>query len=113
MLVMATLAVLASIGLQNFNRYKVKTRRTEVILALRALVDAQSAHHTVYGKYAGSFADLNFSLDQGQRVSATEFKGPYYTYVLSQPDGPDSWYCVASGNIDGDAWLDIYAVQNL
>ena len=113
MLVLTTMAVLASLGLQTFKGYIARTRRTEAILTLRAIADAQKAHHTIHGEYSGSFQDLRFSLDTGGRVSPTQINGTHYTYVLSQPTGPDSWYCVATGNIDGDAWLDIFAIQNL
>lgn len=113
MMVVVVMGVLASLGLQTFKGYVAQTRRTEAIIALRAIADAEKAHHSIHGQYSGSFHDLGFSLDKGSRVSATEVRGLYYTYVLSQPNGSDSWYCVASGNIDGDAWLDIHAVQNL
>ncbi|MGB8223886.1 MAG: prepilin-type N-terminal cleavage/methylation domain-containing protein [Polyangiales bacterium] len=113
MTVVVIMGVLATLGLQTFQGFIARTRRTEAILALRALADAQQAHHTIHGEYSGSFHDLNFALDQASPVSPTELRGPYYTYVLSQPNGSDSWYCVASGNIDGDQWLDIFAIQNL
>lgn len=113
MMVVAVMGVLASLGLQTFKGYAARARRTEAILALRAIADAEKTHHTIHGEYTGSFSDLSFSLDQGFRVSATELQGTHYTYVLSQPDGSDSWYCVASGNIDGDPWLDMFAAQNL
>ncbi len=113
MTVVVVLGVLASLGLQTFKGYIARTRRTEAVIALRAIADAERTHHTIHGEYTGSFHDLSFSLDKGSRVSSTEVRGPYYTYVLSQPNGSDSWYCVATGNIDGDPWLDIYAIQNL
>ena len=36
----------------------------------------------------------------------------YITYSLIQDEGPRSWYCVASGNIDGDPFPDIVAASN-
>jgi len=47
------------------------------------------------------------------RVSENEIQGHYYNYRLSQPFGVNSWYCVATGNIDGDAFPDVITAQNI
>lgn len=74
---------------------------------MSALWEAQKHHFQEHGEYAASFMSLNFNLRDGELISPTEYRGENYTFQLSRPNGPESWYCMATGNIDGDAWLDV------
>ena len=107
MIAVSIIATLAVIGIQQYGLYLARSRRPEAELALAALWDAQKHFYEDHGEYASSWGQLNFTMQNGTRVSDTEYRGGEYTYQLSRPNGAQSWYCVATGNIDGDAWLDV------
>lgn len=107
LIAVSIIATLSIIGIQQYGLYLARSRRPEAELALAALWDAQKHFYADHGEYASSWSQLNFTMNQGQRVSETEYRGGEYTLQLSRPNGPQSWYCVATGNIDGDAWLDV------
>lgn len=112
MIIVLILGVLASLALNQYGKYVARARRPEAVLAFRTLATKQREHLLSKGRYAATFDELNFSISGGTRVSATEIEGRRYTYRLVQDDGPRSWYCIATGNIDGDPFLDILAASN-
>ncbi len=112
MVVTLIIGVLASIGLNRYNLVVARAKRPEAVLAFRALAAAQREHRLTKGRYADTFDKLRFTVEGGERISSTEIQGTRYNYRLIQDDGPLSWYCVASGDIDGDAFPDIIAASN-
>lgn len=112
MTVVVIIGVLASVGLNQYDKYVARAKRPEAVMTFRSLAAAQREHLLTRGKYSGSFDELGFRVEGGQRISATEVQGRRYNYRLIQDDGPRSWYCVATGNIDGDEFLDIIAASN-
>jgi Tfp pilus assembly protein PilE len=112
MTVTLILSVLASLGVNQYNKYIARSRRPESVMAFRAIAAQQREYLLTHGMYAGTFEALGFSIEGGAMVSPTEIQGRRYNYRLIQDDGPRSWYVVASGNIDGDAFPDIVAASN-
>ncbi|MGB5811992.1 MAG: hypothetical protein WBG86_15740 [Polyangiales bacterium] len=112
MTVVLIIGVLASIGVNRYDKYVARAKRPEAVMTFRALATAQREHLLTQGRYSGSFDELGFRVEGGTRISDTELQGRRYNYRLIQDDGPRSWYCIATGNIDGDAFSDIIAASN-
>jgi len=112
MIVTVIMSVLASVGLNRYQQYVARAKRPEAVMTFRALAAAQREHLLTRGKYAGTFDALGFRVEGGARISATEIQGQRYNFRLIQDDGPRSWYCVASGDIDGDPFKDMIAASN-
>ena len=112
MVVVVIIGVLASIGLNQYNKYIARSRRPETVIAFRAIASAQREFLLTHGKFAGTFSELGFNIERGAKISPTEIQGFSYNYRILQDDGPRSWYVVATGNIDGDPFPDIIAASN-
>lgn len=106
------LGVLASIGVNRYQGYAARAKRPEAVMTFRALATAQREYLLTWGRYAGTFDELGFRVRGGHHVSPTEIQGRRYNYRLVQDQGPRSWYCIATGNIDGDDFNDIIAASN-
>jgi hypothetical protein len=81
-------------------------------MTFRALAAAQREYMLTRGKFSGTFDALGFRVEGGERISSTEIRGRRYTYRLVQDEGPRSWFCVATGEIDGDPFKDVIAASN-
>jgi prepilin-type N-terminal cleavage/methylation domain-containing protein len=112
MAVIAIVGVLAAVGINQYGKNVARSKRPEVTVNLQAIAKAQRAHRLTWGKYAGTFDALGFSISGGHKVSPTEIQAEYYNYRISQPDGVQTWYVVAAGNIDGDPFNDIITARN-
>ena len=112
MIVTVILSVLSSVAVNRYQQYVARAKRPEAVMTFRALAAAQREHLITRGKYAGTFDALGFRVEGGARISPTEIQGRRYNFRLIQDDGPRSWYCLASGDIDGDPFLDMLAASN-
>lgn len=112
MVVIVIIGVLSTLGFNQYSKYVARARRPEAVMAFRALAAAQREYMLTQGKYSGTFDALGFRVEGGKRISSTEIQGRRYNYRLIQDQGPRSWYCVATGNIDGDPFPDIIAASN-
>ena len=112
MIVILIMGVLGSIGLNQYNKYIVRARRPETVMAFRSIASAQREYLLTHGTYAGTFTALGFNMESGRKISPTEIQGYTYNYRIIQDDGPRSWYVIATGNIDGDLFPDIIAASN-
>jgi len=112
MIVTVIMAVLSSVAINRYQQYVARAKRPEAVMTFRALAAAQREHLVTRGKYAGTFDALGFRVEGGARISPTEIQGRRYNFRLIQDDGPRSWYCLASGNIDADPFLDMLAASN-
>jgi Tfp pilus assembly protein PilE len=112
MTVTLIIGVLGSVGVNQYNKYVARARRPESVLTFRALAAAQREYLLAHGYYAGTFSALGFNIEGGELVSPTELQGRKYNYRLMQDDGPRSWYVVATGNIDGDEFIDVIGASN-
>jgi Tfp pilus assembly protein PilE len=112
MVVTVIIGVLGSLGINRYEKYIARARRPETVMAFRAIAASQREYLLTHGKYAGTFSELGFNVERGALISPTEIQGLTYNYRIIQDDGPRSWYVVATGNIDGDAFPDIIAASN-
>lgn len=112
MIVTVIMAVLGGIAVNRYQNYIARAKRPEAVVAFRALAGLQREYLLTRGKYAGTFDALGFRVEGGARVSATEIQGRRYNFRLIQDAGPRSWYCIASGDIDGDPFRDVIAASN-
>lgn len=106
-LVLAILSVLTQLIITEFTAQIMKAKRTEAVVGLNALWKAQKEHLGRTGHYAGSFDRLDFGIVGGKQLAPGVYQGTRYTYQLSQPWGEDSFYCIATAQLDPDAWPDI------
>ena len=113
MLAITIMGIMMSIGHNTYNGYIAHAKRPGAIIVLRAMADAQRSHKEAMGHYAANFDELHFALDTGIKVSPSEIRSQHYSFVLTQPDGGQSWYVLATGNLDGDPWLDVLVAKNL
>jgi len=111
MIVTAILGILASIAVVSYTQQQKKAHRTEVVMGLASIKDAQYQHFVVFGVYAGNFDDLLFATNEGHRVSSTVYQGGTYQYTISQPWGPKSYSVTATGNIDADPFVDVWVQE--
>lgn len=112
MIVTVIMSVLSSVAITSYQSYVARAKRPEAVMTFRALAAAQREHLVTRGKYAGTFDALGFRVEGGKRISPTEIEGRRYTFRLIQDEGPRSWYCLASGDIDGDPFRDMIAASN-
>jgi Tfp pilus assembly protein PilE len=112
MVIVLIMGVLGSIGLNQYSKYVARAKRPETIMAFRAIASAEREYLLTHGTYAGTFTELGFNMESGARISPTEIQGYTYNYRIIQDEGPRSWYVIATGNIDGDAFPDIIAASN-
>ena len=96
MVVVLIMGVLASVGINQYNKYVARAKRPEAVMTFRALAQAQREHLLSQGSYSGTFEALRFNVEGGTLVSPTEIQGRRYNYRLVQDDGPMSWYVIAT-----------------
>lgn len=112
MVVILIMGVLGSLGFNAYGKYIARARRPETVMAFRAIAAQQREYILTHGKYAGTFSELGFNIERGAKISPTEIQGDRYNYRIIQDQGPKSWYVIATGNIDGDAFPDIIAASD-
>ena len=110
MMVVAVIGIMASIAMPTFLVAVAKAKRVEATSVLLAFQDAQKAYRVDRDEYADTFDQLGFSIT-GTRVSPTQYHGRYYDFVMSQPFGKSSFHCVATGQLDADAWPDVIIIE--
>lgn len=114
MLVATILGLLVTIAGSEMQSYVMHARRTEAIAGLEALWTAQRSALADRGEYASTFSQLaEFEITGGKQVTATEYQGQRYTYQLTRPWGPGSFYCIATAQLDSDPWPDIIEIYAL
>lgn len=113
MFVVAVLGVLSAVAILKFNGYVMDSKRTEAYFGLASVRGAERLYYLNENRYTDRFSNLAFSIVKGQQVGTTQYFGGRYTYSLSQPDGPSSFRCVATADLDGDPWPDVLVTYDL
>lgn len=113
LLTLALVSLLASLAIVEFGHQVMVARRTEGLIGLNALWKAQQLHLVEKGRYAASFDQLAFGIEGGtlKKLAPNVYQGDLYTYQMTQPWGPGSFYCIATAQLDGDAWPDVLEVM--
>ncbi len=112
MTVTLIIGILSTVGINRYQKFVARSRRPEAVMTFRALASAQREYLLTHGTYSGTFDALGFRVEAGTRISSTEIQGRRYTYRLVQDEGPRSWYCIATGDLDGDPFKDMIAASN-
>ena len=106
--IIGSLAAMASVG---FGNQVAKSKRSEARSILASIWTSQKAYFNDHREYADSFAYLDFKLDTPALPNGN-LKGTYYEFALTRPWGTESFYCVATGNLDGDPWPDVVVIED-
>lgn len=133
MIVVAIIAFLAMIAVPNYNRYLAKAKRAEAYMQLSSIYAAQKAHWAEHGRYSDQLAGqggIGWE-PEGYQGGGTNEKF-YYTYGFPGSEGvnyftgklgtsssnlsnayanDNSFVAIAAGDIDGDGYPDIIAVD--
>ena len=73
MLVTLVIAVLSTLGLNQYNKYIARAKRPESIVAFRTIAAQQREYMLTHGKYAGTFSALGFNVEGGAMVSPGDY----------------------------------------
>jgi len=111
MVALAMVGLLSSRAVYTHAVQQKKARRTEVVVGLDGLEQAQRAYFLEHGVFASNFDELNFGIDGGTRINANTHRAQRYTYVLTQPWGEKSYYVIATGQIDNDGFPDAVVLE--
>ncbi len=117
MVVVVIIGLLASVAIPMFRNFVYKARRVEGMMGLRQLFQLQTSFYSEKGAYSDSFADLGFSIENGQPQMDGSYQADWYTYTLETWDvngqADANYRGTATGDIDlMDAVLDIIIVEN-
>ncbi len=113
MLTVALIGVLAAIAIPSFQRYSLRSKRVEAIVALSTVDRIQTGYFNLKGVYAGDFDELGFDLEGANALDPQTLQASVYTYTISTAGGGSSYQAFASGNLDpSDPLLDILMIQN-
>ncbi len=110
--VVAIIGVLAATALNNYKAQTMRAKRVEAIEGLSTVWKAQMSYFAEHSRFAASFDAIDFQVEGGHKISLTSYQGQRYFYQLSQPWGTGSFYCIATANLDEDAWPDILEIYN-
>jgi len=114
LLVVALIGVLAALSVDEYDGMLKRTKRVEATIALTALWKAQQAYFADKERYAANFDELGlFAVEGGRRVSSGVYQLRRYTLQLSQPWGRQSYYAIATGQLDSDDWPDMLEMREL
>lgn len=116
-IVVAIIGLLASVAIPTFRNFTYKARRVEGITGLRQLFQIQTSYYSDKGVYSDSFADLGFSMEQGQLQGDGSYQVDWYTYTVETWDvngqADANFRGTATGDIDPmDPVLDIIIIEN-
>lgn len=108
----AVLGLLAALAAPHFQASTSRAKRSEAYLGLRALAKAQDEFFARNGRFAGDFYELqSFVIAGGTLLEAGAYAGDRYVYRMSQPDGPGTYEAIATGDLDGDGWVDVLLLR--
>ena len=108
LLVVAALAgVVGAVAVSKFDQAKLESGRAEGYIGIAMIKSLQSGVYVRDKKYAPNLADLGFDLADGGAINDHQYRGAQYTFSISQPNGPNSYLCTASGNLDDDPFPDV------
>jgi prepilin-type N-terminal cleavage/methylation domain-containing protein len=116
MIVVTIIGVIATIGIPNLIKLAHKSRRSEAVLALKAIQQNQQEYFGRHGRYADTFDDMGFELPATTQTDSRTIIGSFYTYTveaLTVGGVPNANFrAVAAGDIDGDPVLDVLVAEN-
>jgi len=124
MIVVAIIGILAAIAIPNFMQYQAKSKQSEAKTNLGGIYTSEVAYFGEANAFSDSFTAIGFDVAAAtkQRYTftlggATALTAPSNTgctdYTTSGVSvTPPGFTALATGNIDGDAYCDIWTVDN-
>jgi len=122
MIVVAIIGILAAIAIPNFMQYQAKSKQSEAKTNLGGIYTSEVAYFGENNAYSDSFSAIGFQVASTgtQRYTFTMGNAPllasgnicadYSTAGLSL--SPPGFTALATGNIDGDAYCDVWTIDN-
>jgi prepilin-type N-terminal cleavage/methylation domain-containing protein len=114
MLVVALIGILAGLAIPSFQTYNARGKRTTAYTVLNTMAAAQGASLADLGSYRDNFADLNLppSLGEIDASDNTKYTSGNYEFVLTTVNSNMGYMVTATGNIDGDSFLDVIVLRS-
>lgn len=101
MIVVVIIGILATLAYPRLERYILSSRQTEAKTNLMAVYTAQKIFFASNNRYASQLNELGVQLEEGE--------GAVYQYSITS-DGT-SFLVTAQGNLDDDATLDVWTID--
>ena len=98
-IVVVIIGIFAALAYPNLEKYLKRARQTEAKTNLSAIYTAQKIYFSLHQTYADDINELDLSLAQGD----------LYTFTMEA--SPSTFKAQAEGNIDDDAALDIWTID--
>jgi Tfp pilus assembly protein PilE len=117
MIVVATIGVIASIGIPSLQKYVYRSQRNEAYLNLNGIFKSQETFRAESGRYGSTFDEIGFEILGATQTDANTIESQFYTYTLEafEVDGVANanYSAVASGDLDpSDAMLDVIMIES-
>jgi prepilin-type N-terminal cleavage/methylation domain-containing protein len=114
MLVVALIGILAGLTVPNFRTYAAKGKRSSAVQVLNVIAGAQGTTMAEILRYGNTFTELNLpptlgTIDAGDN---TKFTSGNYEFVLATVNSDQGYMVTATGNIDGDSFLDVLVLRS-
>ena len=122
MIVVAIIGILAAIAIPNFMQYQAKSKQSEAKTNLGGIYTSQVAYFGENNTYSDSFTAIGFAVAAATKqrytftLGNTPLLAPNNTCTDYASSGvatnPPGFTAIATGNIDGDAFCDVWSVDN-
>ena len=122
MIVVAIIGILAAIAIPNFMQYQAKSKQSEAKTNLGGIYTSEVAYFGEANAYSNDFAAIGFqvastgtqrySFSIGAGVLAASGNTCVDYTSAGMATSPPGFTALATGNIDGDAYCDIWTVDN-
>lgn len=110
-MVLAIIGVLSALAIPEYQRFMIRTKRTEAVVGLGAIATAEEAYRARTGHFTDLFTHLGIPIENGTMLTPSSAQGGRYVYYLSRPWGIQSYFCMAVANLDNDPWPDVVTID--
>jgi len=121
LVLVAVVVLLTVIAIPNFMKYTTRSKQVEAKRNLKAIYNMQVAYKANHGVYADSFDDLNYKivtdklfvyqLGMGDSRIGNDVGDKEMVETLQKYGSEHGYAAVAVGNLDSDATLDIWVIN--
>ena len=123
MIVVAIIGILAAIAIPNFMQYQAKSKQSEAKTNLGGIYTSQVAYFGEANAFSNNFTTIGFQVAStgtqrytftlgGTALLAQNNTGCVTYTTAGVSTTPPAFTALATGNIDGDAYCDIWTIDN-